>query len=132
LWKGLFPDNKQGVLNPFLFFSQNIDEAEGGCAWLLGGKHDFAIPCVTGLTLTPQMALATDHRLVGKLVADEPTTKLLFLQYGLTVGYNLSQALKLPPDVGNFTISGSLYFSDAFADYIHDEFYGGMQVGWSW
>jgi hypothetical protein len=132
MWKALWPDNTKGVLNPFLFVAQNIDEAEGGMAGLLGVYHPFEVPGIKYLTWNPQLSLAADHRLVGKLVADNPTTKMLFINYGMTLSYNIARALQLPPAVGDITISGNLYYSQAFADYIHDVLYGGLQVGWAW
>lgn len=132
MWKALWPDNKKGVLNPFLFVAQNVDEAEGGMAALLGISHPFDVPYIKYLTWTPQLSIAADHRLIGKLVADKPTTKMLFINYGMTLTYNIARALKLPPAVGDITVSGNLYYSEAFAEYLHDELYGGLQVGWAW
>ena len=132
MWKALWPDNEKGVLNPFIFFAQNVDEAARGTALLIGFNHPFEVPGVKYLTINPQFSMAMDNRLVCKLVGAEPTTKMLFLNYGMTVSYSLARALKLPPSVGDITVSGNLYYSQALAVYIDDVLYGGMQIGWTW
>ncbi len=132
MWKWLWPDNDKGVLNPFLFAAQNMDEAGGGIAGLIGFKHDFAIPGVDALTLTPQLLISADHRLVSDIVTSKPSTKMLFINYGLIATYDISKACELPASVGKITLSGQLNFSQALADYINDEFYGGVHIGWSW
>src|SRR5690606_845033 len=53
MWKWLFPDNDEGVLNPVFFFAQDIGVAAGGVWMELGISHTFEIPGVENLTITP-------------------------------------------------------------------------------
>ncbi len=132
MWKWLWPDNNKGVLNPFIFVAQNLNEAGGGIAGLLGIKHNFSVPGVEALTLVPQFSVAADNRFVSRLLTSKRTTNMLYMNWGFSAVYDISKALKLKPAFGRITLSGSIYYSQALADYIHDELYGGMNIGWSW
>ena len=84
------------------------------------------------------MLLAVDAGYLGPVTGlDGHDTRLAYLQYSLTIDYALSEALGLPDELGELTLSGFLNFNDAFAEngsarVIQDEFFGGFGIGWSW
>jgi hypothetical protein len=136
-WKGLWPDNKDGVLNPWIAYYQDVDFASGG-GWLeFGGKHDF--PLFQNCTLTPQITLGVDHRYLDRTLATGRAgfTHLAYIQYGLDLAYELSKALKMPERFGTITVHGLLFFNEATGDppiserLIGDQLFGGMSIGWS-
>jgi hypothetical protein len=101
--------------------------------------NDFCpgAPILKDLTITPSLTLGIDHRYMWAFSLDRsaggPTTKLAFLNYGLSFGYDLSSALKIPEKYGSLGLAAFLNFSQAFEDnYLDDEFYGGMSVSYSW
>ena len=137
MWKWLFPNNEDGVLNPSFTFAQDVGVADGGCWMELGISHDFEL--FENFTLTPEATLAIDHRYLDPLLGTgkDGSTRLAYIQYGLTGAYDLTPILKLPDWAGSMTIAGFLYFNDALGNpeehgLIQDEFFGGMSIGWSW
>ncbi|MEK6676002.1 MAG: hypothetical protein AABZ47_10155 [Planctomycetota bacterium] len=136
MWKWLWPDNDGPVLSPWVFLSHDVDSAAGG-SWIeTGVKHDFAV--VENVTVSPAMTLAIDHRYLDRLLAtgSRGSTRLAYLQYALSVGYNLSSALNWSDKYGTVVLSGFLNFNDALGNTdddgtISDEFYGGISLGWS-
>ncbi len=130
MWKGLFPDNEDGVLNPSFFFAHDVGAIPG--VWMeFGLSHGFAIPGVDNLTITPGWTLCVD--------GDYWTRgfKLAGDQWSLVAEYDLTPVLRLPAWAGNVSITGELYFFNAFGNMedshtIQDEFWGGMTVNWAW
>ena len=130
MWHWLWPDNEEGVLNPFVAYSHDVQAAAGG-SWIDAGvSHDFAV--LENLTLTPSITVGVDHRYLDRVLGTgrAGATRLATIEYGLNLAYDLSGALELPDDVGSFVLTWFLYFSDAVGNAednrtIQDEFYGG-------
>ncbi len=62
------------------------------------------------------------------------STRLALMEYGLNIDYDLSGAMRWSADVGVWTISSFLYFSDALGHpedegLIQDELFGGGAIG---
>ncbi|MFP4104493.1 MAG: hypothetical protein ACLFVU_00240 [Phycisphaerae bacterium] len=114
----------EGVLNPYFAYYLDVDDVRA--SWMeFGISHDFAV--VENLTVSPSLVLGIDHRYVTG------STKLANLTYGLGVSYDLSSALNIPEKYGALSIGGFVNYSQALADdALNDEFYGGMNLGWSW
>lgn len=136
MWKWMWPDNEEGVLNPSFLFVQDVDETGGGMWMELGVSHDFAI--CEALTLTPSATAAIDHRYLEDLAGPVTggSTTFAYVQYGLDAAYDLTPLLKLPPCVDAVTLKGFVYFNDALGNLednliIQDEFFGGMSLGFS-
>ena len=135
-WKWLWPENEEGILNPYASYAADIDYINGG-GWLeFGVSHDF--PVIENLTVTPAFTLASDVRYLDRVVGsgEEGSIRLAYAQYALTVGYDLSAALQLPESAGSWTLSGFIYFNQALGEpkrqgLINDELFGGMSIGWS-
>ncbi len=137
MWKWLFPDNEDGVLNPSFFLAHDFDIASG--VWMeVAISHDFVCPQIPHLTMTPGLKLGIDAGWAGPLTgADGHDTRLAFLEYNVSVAYALSEALGLPDAYGDISLSTFLAFSDAFAEggsagIFRDEFYGGFGISWDW
>ncbi|MCH8967115.1 MAG: hypothetical protein IID43_05515 [Planctomycetes bacterium] len=136
MWKWLLPDNEDGVLNPSFFYALDL-EAAPGAGWMeLGISHDFQV--CTNVTMAPSLTLAIDNRWLDPILdtGRQGGTRLAYLQYGLNIAYDLSSGLKLPDELGAITMSGFLFFNEAFGNaessgLIQDEFFGGMSIGWS-
>jgi len=134
MWKWLLPGNEDGVLNPTVLFAQDVDEIQGWWAEI-GISHGFEV--VHGLTVTPSLLMAVDHDYLGPATGTNlsGSTKLAYLQWGLTADFDLSTIGKLPHDPGTWTLSTFLYYNQALGSAekiaIQDEFYGGMSLGWS-
>ena len=134
MWEWLWPDNEDGVLNPSIFYAMDVVAAPGG-SWLeLGISHDWQV--VENLTLTPGITVALDHRYLDPILGTGRggSTRLAYVQYGLSVGYDLSAAWDLPERSGSWSMTGFLYFNDALGSAedsgtIHDEFFGGVSIG---
>lgn len=133
MWKGLFPDNDEGVLNPSFLFAHDV-----GCilgTWMeFGLSHGFAVPGVEHLTVTPGWTVAAQCNYWKHgffLVGDT---------WSLSVEYDLAGALKLPKWAGSLTLAGELYFFNAWGNFEgpdtngqirgQDEFWGGMTINW--
>jgi len=137
MWKWLFPDNEDGVLNPSFFLAHDFDIASG--VWMeVAISHDFVCPQIPNLTMTPGLKLGIDSGWAGPITgADGHDTRLAFLEYSLNFGYALSDALNLPDEIGDISLSTFMAFSDAFAKggsagIFQDEFYGGFGLSWDW
>jgi hypothetical protein len=137
MWKWLFPDNEDGILNPSLFYAHDVGAAAGG-GWLeLGISHDFVF--IEHLTVTPSFTLAFDRRYIGRTldIAVIEDIGLAYLQYGLDLSYDLTGALKLSDDLGTVTLGGFLYFNDARDRYnkedsnVENVLFGGVSLGWA-
>ena len=129
------------VLNPFVAYYQDVDDVKAG--WMdVGVKHDFAmsdfaavkdVPIAKDFTLSPSVVLGVDHRYLPKALGEgQPSTRLGNITYGLDVCYDLGGALKIPAKYGSLKVGGFLKYSQAFEDIIHDEFWGGTKVSYSW
>jgi hypothetical protein len=130
MWKWLWPENEEGVLNPSFMLAHDVGEILG--VWMeFGISHDFTIPNVENLTITPGWMVAGDcnYWAEGFQLAGE--------QVSLVTAYDLTPVLKLPDWAGTLTVTGDLYFWDAWGDMedndvMQDEFWGGVTVNWSW
>lgn len=136
-WKWLFPGNEDGVLNPNLFFAQDVGIGAGRTWMELGISHEFEV--IDNLTITPGTLLAIDggvlKRYLGKLNANH--FRLAYQQFSLDITYDLTELLELPRWAGSVSVSGLLYFNNAMGTArregsINDEIYGGMSVNWAW
>ncbi len=133
MWKGLFPDNEDGVLNPSFLFAHDV-----GCilgTWMeFGLSHGFEVPGIEYLTVTPgwKAAAQCDYWKHGFFLVGDT--------WSLSVEYDLAGALKLPKWAGSLTLAGELYFFNAWGNFEgpdtngqirgQDEFWGGMTVNW--
>ena len=134
MWKWLWADNEDGVLNPSIFYAMDVVAAPGG-GWLVFGiSHDWQV--AENLTLTPGIRAAIDHRYIDPILGTGlgSSTRLAYVQYGLNVSYDLSVAWEIPERNGSWSMAGFLYFNDARGSAedsgsIHDEFFGGVSIG---
>jgi hypothetical protein len=129
MWKWLLPENEDGVLNPTFFLAHDVDEIGG--VWMeFGISHTFDI--VENFTLTPGTLVAID----GGYNRDD-TFRFAGAQVSLIAEYDIGALMQLPPWAGSLTLTGELYFNDAWGNAeddrtIQDEFWGGMSVNWAW
>jgi len=137
MFKWLFPDNEDGIFNPSFFLAHDVGSILG--VWMeFGISHDFVIPGIDNLTITPgyTMMAQCDYWKHGFFLAGD--------QWSLVAEYDLNPLLQLPAWAGSLSISGSLYFFNAYPNFetggssnnteirSQDEFYGGFAVNWSW
>jgi hypothetical protein len=137
LWRGLGYKGEEGILNPSLFFAQDVRVSDG--YWVeLGINHPFKLS--KNLTLTPKMTFALDGGYLDPLLhggEGQRSLEYAYTQYGVDTTYDLTEVLHLPAWAGTVFISGQLYYNQASdvekrMGLIKDEFYGGMALGWSW
>jgi hypothetical protein len=129
MWKSLWPDNEEGVLNPSFFMAWDIGSLLG--TWMeLSFSHDFDVPGVDNLTITPGYTVHADcnYWTEGAKLAGETLS--------LVAAYDLTPVLQLPEWAGSMSITGELYFFDAWGNMedngvIQDEFWGGMSLSWA-
>jgi len=129
MWKWLFPDNEDGVLNPSFSFNHDIDEIGG--VWMeFAIEHPFEI--IENLTITPGWKVAIDgcywERHHMQFAGD---------QYSLVLEYDVGNLLKLPEWAGSVTVTGELYWTNPWGDLesngiARDVLWGGMSVNWAW
>lgn len=137
LWKSLWPDNEDGVLNPTFMLAHDLDASAGNAVWIeLGLSHGFEL--CPDVTLTPSWTLGIDHNYYHTFAGDRDkhTTRFANIVWGLDLTYDLTNVIELPEGWGSMSLSGFLYFSDALGNVednrlIQDEFFGGMSIGWS-
>lgn len=130
LWKWLFPNNEKGVLNPSLLIAQDVGSIVG--TWVEWGiSHDFQIPGIDNLTITPGYKLAAQcgYWQQGCFLAGDT--------WSLATTYDLTPVLKLPSWAGTLTVGGELYYWNAYdqlqdSGLAKDQFWGGMTVNWAW
>ena len=134
MWKWLWPENEDGVLNPSLFYAMDLVAAPGGSWMELGISHEFQV--CENVTVTPGVIAAIDHRYLDPILGTgrRGSTRFAYLQYGLNIGYDLSAAFGIPANAGAWSMSGFLYFNDAMGNpedngTIQDEFFGGVSIG---
>jgi len=135
MWRPLGYRGDTGVLNPYLLVALDLDVSRG--VWLeLGIDHEFEL--VRNLTLTPSMVFAVDGGYTGPLLrrTRDHDTGYAYTQVGMDVTYDLTEVLRLPAWAGSVKVSGLLYYTNATDSFVakggHDEFWGGMSVGWTW
>ncbi len=135
MWKSLFPDNEDGVLNPSFLLAQDVGSIVG--TWMeFGMSHCFPVPGVDNLTITPGYTLMVNcnYWKHGFFIAGD--------QWSLAAEYDLTPVLQLPDWAGSLALGGELYFFNAYGNFEgpdthgeirgQDEFWGGMTVTWSW
>ena len=138
-WKWLFPDNEDGVLNPYFLFAQDVGIGAGAVWMETGISHPFTIPGVDNLTITPAYTITADGGYLARLRGSSHNDylRLAYDQLALNTTYDLTPVLHLPKWAGTVSISGLLYFNNALGTAeddgtINDEFFGGMSVNWAW
>ncbi len=136
MWKWLWPDNEDGIVNPYYAFYYDTDLACGGMWMEAGLSHDFGL--FENFTLTPNILFGIDHRYLGPISGTEDIgTRLATIQYGLVASYDLTTLMKLDQlNAGSVVLSGFLYFSDAVGTAerygtIGDHLFGGTSISWS-
>ena len=137
MWKWLYPDNEDGVLNPSLALYHDIDVGAGDAAWVeFGLSHEFEV--ADDLTITPSWTLGIDHTYYHYFAGDpdDSTTRFANMLWGLDVTYDITELVRFPEKWGSVALSGFVFFSDALGNsednhIIQDEFFGGMSIGWS-
>lgn len=142
MWKWLFPENEDGVLNPELVFAQDVGMGAGACFVELGLSHPFTFDPLPDLTITPNYKIGGEIDGYNARILQRPdryrnTTRLTYQQVGLDLTYDVTKLLHLPSWAGSVSVSGFLFFSDGLGNAeddhtLQDEFYGGMSVGWTW
>ncbi len=132
MWKGLWPDNEDGVLNPSFALYHDVGVGAGSSVWMeIGLSHEFDL--CPNLTMTPSWTLGIDHGFHHYFAgANQHSTRLANMLWGLDMTYDVTELLHMP--AGSVALSGFLYFSDALGNpedngLIQDEFFGGMSVG---
>lgn len=136
------------VLNPRVLYAMDVDLGRNG-SWLeFGVSHEFALkdvsvlketPILKDTSLSPSLTLGVDHGYLNNFVtpADgkpaSAMTCLANLLYGLEVKTDVSSALGLPYDAGQWTVGGFLNFSEAFRrELLDDQLFGGFKLGVAW
>ncbi|MFP4356275.1 MAG: hypothetical protein ACLFUJ_14245 [Phycisphaerae bacterium] len=133
----------QPLLNPTMSYYHDVDDVQAGMLFF-GVSHDFVLadygckemPVLKDMVVSPSATLAVDHRYYDKSGnggGDGPTTKLAYLEYGLSMAVDLNSALNIPSQYGAFSVGGFLNFVQAFHDdspLVNDQLYGGMNVSW--
>lgn len=130
LWKWLFPNNEEGILNPTFMVAQDVGSVTG--TWMEWGiSHPFAIPGIDNLTITPGYTLAAqcNYWMPGFFLAGDT--------WSLVTTYDLTPVLNLPSWAGTITVSGELYYWNAYnhmgdSGLSKDLLWGGMSVNWAW
>jgi len=129
MWTWLFPNNEEGVLNPSFFLAHDVD-ALGGVWMELAVNHTFDI--FENFTLTPGVMFAIDA-----CYNRDNTTRFAGDQFSMVAEYDLGSLMNLPDWAGSLSITGELYFNNAWGNFEddqtgQDEFWGGMSVNWAW
>ncbi|MBI5864211.1 MAG: hypothetical protein HZB38_06865, partial [Planctomycetes bacterium] len=136
MWKWLWADNEDGVLNPYVAYWQDADLVSRGSWWQFGFSHDFEI--TEELVCRPSVDFGIDnHWIHPTLDAGIGTIGFANINYGLTLDYDVSNLLQIKSwGFGAVTLSGFIFYSDAVGnprddDLTADWLYGGMSLGWS-
>jgi hypothetical protein len=135
MWKWLFPDNEEGVLNPSFYSAWDVDFV-GGLTMEFSFSHDFEL--FENFTLTPGWMIAVDGGYMTDAfgIADNSWT-FAGTKYSLAATYDIGNALQIPAWAGDLTISGELYWNNPWSNFedngiAQDVFWGGMTMAWSW
>lgn len=139
MWKWMWADNEDGVLNPKFTLYHDVDASGGDAVWMeLGFSHDFQLEDCPNVTITPSWTLGIDHNFYSEIVAGptDRTTRFGNMLWGLDIAYDMTEWLRIPDGWGSVALTGSLYFSDALGNaedsgVIQDEFFGGISLGYS-
>ena len=146
IWRLMGFDCPMPIINPYIYWGIDIDDGASG-QWIeLGISHDIAmaqygmenVPVLKDITVTPSLVLGIDHRYlhifsVDRTNSGDPDTKLANLNYGVSIDYDLSSALGIPPQYGALSVGTFINYSQALSDKkLSDELYGGMSVSWEW
>ncbi|MCC6358229.1 MAG: hypothetical protein IT450_05765 [Phycisphaerales bacterium] len=136
MWKWLWPENEDGIVNPYVAYWQDTHLVAPGSWIQFGFSHDFEV--TPSFTLTPAIDFGIEHNwLQPTLGLEGKGTNFANVQYGLTLEYDLTELIALDKwGYGSVVLSGFLFYSDAVGnpaqnDWLNDELYGGMSVGWS-
>jgi hypothetical protein len=129
MWKGLLPENEDGVLNPSFFFAHDVD-ALGGVWMEFAFSHTFDV--FENFTITPGWLVAID----GCYLRDN-TFRFAGDQWSLVMEYDLGSLMQIPEWAGSLAITGELYWNNPWGNVedtgiAQDVFWGGMGVHWSW
>ncbi len=130
MWRKLWPDNEKGVLNPSFFLAHDVGTLGG--VWMeFGVSHDFAVPGIEHLTVTPgyELAVQCNYWRDGFFIAGDT--------WSLVTAYDLTELLRLPAWAGRLGIAGELYYFNAYSNFRKpdggaDELWGGLSVTWDW
>jgi len=139
MWQWLLADNEDAVLSPTFLFAQDVG-AGAGAVWMeLGISHEFEVPWIDYLTITPGYSLGIDGGLLKRYLglSNPGHLRLANQQVSLNVDYDLTPLLQLPKWAGGVGLNGFLCFSDALGTAesdgtTQDEFWGGLNVTWTW
>ncbi|HNX26694.1 MAG TPA: hypothetical protein PKK48_04735 [Phycisphaerae bacterium] len=139
---------KESILNPYLFMAFDLNLAAGASYYETGLSHDFAladlgcsgVPVFKDITLTPSWSMSWQHNWLNKFSVDSSAgsrrnfTSMNNMQWGLDLTYNIKNAFNIPDKYcGEMYVKGFIYYSQALQNqYLNDEFWGGMSVGYSW
>ena len=137
MWDWWWPENEEGVLNPSFLFVQDIGTGAGNAMWMeLGLSHEFELS--PKCTITPSWTLGIDHDYYHHFggAVEKNTWRFANMLWGVDLGYDLTELLRIPDGYGSVALGGFLYFSQALGSaedngIIRDEFFGGMSIGYS-
>ncbi len=139
MWQWLFPDNEDPIISPTFYFAQDFGIGAGAVWMELGFSHEFAVPGIDNLTITPGYSLAADGGLLKRYLgrSNPGHLRMAYQQVSLNVDYDLTPILQLPTWAGTVGLNGFLYYNDALGTAesdgtIQDEFWGGFSVNWAW
>ncbi len=138
------------VLSPEVTYYQDVDDIQAGII-TVAISHEFALAdygctdvmVLKDMKITPSATLTIDHRYYDKYTnangGDVSVgTRLAYLQYQVDMALDLNGVFDIPAQFGNFTVGGFLAYTNSFHDEPsgvidpQDEFWGGMNFGWSW
>lgn len=119
------------VLNPFVAYYQDLDDNPGGRI-LLGASHVFSLsemglkstPVLKDIDVVPSFLVQIDN---GEM---DRHWKADWYRWGIQVSYDLSNAMRIPPNAGRFAVTGFVYYRDSRIDSIEDRFFGGVTLAY--
>jgi hypothetical protein len=153
LWRALGLKVADPILNPYFSINWDMDLAKGSSFYAFGMSHDFALgdfcqaPVIKDLTFGVSWEMGWDHNWLNKFTLDPAATSgnegrgyasnsshLDYMNWGFSLTYDLKSALNIPDKYcGDMYVTGFLNLSNAIAEnFLNDEVYGGMSVGYSW
>lgn len=144
LWRALGVSCDGPILNPYLYTGFELDVGAGGVYQEFGLSHDFALsdwtqcPVIKDVTVTPSWSMAWGFGWMETFSLDPQAGNgdydgLQNMNFGLNVNWALSDTLNVPEEFGSMYLAGFLNYSQALnSNWLNDEFYGGMSVGWEW
>ncbi|MCE5327420.1 MAG: hypothetical protein LLG01_13515 [Planctomycetaceae bacterium] len=146
-WRSLgFKDVKSPIFNPYILYAFDMDLAPSGSYGEFGISHPFALkecgmgetPVLKDITITPSWKMGWSNNWINKYSLKDPQKENVGgvnnLTYGLLVSYDLKSALNIPDKYcGSLYLNGFLNYSQAIArQFLNDEIYGGVSVGYGW